>query len=34
MIRETLASLTAEDNLRTLPAISPEGIYIEYEGKR
>ena len=34
MIRETLASLTAEENLRTLPEIAPEGIYIEHEGKR
>ena len=34
MIRETLASLTAEENLRTLPEIAPERIYIEHEGKR
>ena len=34
MIRETLASLTAEENLRTLPEIAPEGIYIEHKGKR
>ena len=34
MIRESLASLSADEILRTLPDISTEGFFIEHEGKR
>ncbi len=33
MIRETLTSLAANNNLRVLPEISPEGLYIQYKGR-
>ena len=34
MMQEILSRLEAENNLRTLPDVTPQGLYLEHDGKR